>query len=359
MAKNVAIISNQGSKTGIGRYAESIDQNITCADLLDFNYPGHLDSEEHSVGYNLPFLEITVNKLTGGKMFEDELPGDYDVYHFSSPASFRWGKDKDNKVVTVHDIFPLTHNYGSINSMQKLYFRLELRAIRKSADKIITVSDYTKQSLVGMGLDAENIKSIPLGVDKDKFRVRDKRSARRKLDLDQDKFYILHVGTEIERKNIETLIESLSSISCSREVRLLRIGSTRDKITRLIEDRNMEEKVIRPGKVPEEDLKYYYNAADVFVFPSLVEGFGLPVLEAMSSGCPVISSNGGSLPEVVGEASIMVEPRDQKTIAEEISTFAENKERLKEYSQKSLNRAEKFSWAKTAEETMEVYSSLV
>jgi glycosyltransferase involved in cell wall biosynthesis len=128
-----------------------------------------------------------------------------------------------------------------------------------------------------------------------------------------------------------------------------------DDIFRNIEALNLQEDVIFTGYVPKEDLVKFYNLADLFVYPSLYEGFGLPPLEAMACGCPVITSNTSSLPEVVGDAGIMVNPYDVNELVKVMYEVLTNEGLKKELSKKGLERAKLFDWKKTAEETWKAY----
>jgi len=136
------------------------------------------------------------------------------------------------------------------------------------------------------------------------------------------------------------------------------MGWKYNKIFSTMEELDLKKDVIFTGYVPDEDLVKIYNAADLFVFPSIYEGFGLPPLEAMACGCPVITSNTSSLPEVVGDAGVMVDPYDDKTLADEMHRILSNNGFKTELSKKSLERAELFSWRQTAKETWKVYEEV-
>jgi glycosyltransferase involved in cell wall biosynthesis len=120
-----------------------------------------------------------------------------------------------------------------------------------------------------------------------------------------------------------------------------------------------DHRIIRLGFLPNEDLVMLYNTAEAFVFPSLYEGFGLPVLEAMACGCPVITTKEGSLPEVAGDAALYVDAYDVDNIAEGIRNVFSNKRLREELSEKGLEQAKKFSWKETARETLQVYEKLM
>jgi glycosyltransferase involved in cell wall biosynthesis len=124
---------------------------------------------------------------------------------------------------------------------------------------------------------------------------------------------------------------------------------------RAIHDLNLISDVIFLGYIPDNELPAIYNAADLFVYPSYYEGFGLPPLEAMASGCPVISSNVSSLPEVIGGAGILINPDNINELFSSILTLISNQDLRREYIEKGLDRAKQFSWERTAQETLRVY----
>ena len=131
------------------------------------------------------------------------------------------------------------------------------------------------------------------------------------------------------------------------------------KIFDLIEELNLKNEVIFTDYVSDEYLVKIYNAADLFVYPSLYEGFGLPPLEAMACACPVITSNTSSLPEVVGDAGIMIDPNDVDSLTESMLKILTDNQLREEMSRKSLERAKMFSWKKTARETWKVYEDVL
>lgn len=126
-----------------------------------------------------------------------------------------------------------------------------------------------------------------------------------------------------------------------------------------IKDFGLEDKVFRPGWISDDELVGFYNLATLYIQPSLYEGFGFPVLQAFACGCPVISSNAGALPEVVGEAGIVFDPRDQDKLVNILTAVLNDKTILQKMSQLGLERAKKFSWEKTAQETIKVYEKVL
>jgi len=174
--------------------------------------------------------------------------------------------------------------------------------------------------------------------------------------------FILYVGTLEPRKNIPTLIHAFAKVKKDGfPQKLLLIGGKGwkyEEIFSAINELSLTDQILIPGYVPDEDLVYFYNVADLFVYPSLYEGFGLPPLEAMACGTPVITSNKSSLPEVVGDAALLVDPLDVRALAGAIERVLANEELRAQLSERGLKRAKFFSWKKTAERTWEVYRAV-
>jgi glycosyltransferase involved in cell wall biosynthesis len=175
--------------------------------------------------------------------------------------------------------------------------------------------------------------------------------------------FILSLGTFEPRKNLTVLLEAYQHLlDQGSELRLVIAGKKgwlyRGFFERL-HDLGLEDQLVFPGFVPEADLPALYSAAEMFVFPSLYEGFGLPVLEAMACGTAVVSSNAASLPEVAGDAALMVDPHSVGDLVQAISTLSENENLRQELEAKGQRQAKKFSWEKTARETLDVYQSVL
>jgi glycosyltransferase involved in cell wall biosynthesis len=191
-------------------------------------------------------------------------------------------------------------------------------------------------------------------------------AVRQKYDLPER--FILYVGTIEPRKNLTALLEAYAALMerlsvCDlrpalSDVRLVIVGKKGwlyEGFFRRLHELGLEDRVLFTGYVPDEDLPAIYSAADLFVFPSLYEGFGLPVLEAMACGTPVIASNASSLPEVAGEAGIMIAPHDVRGLAEAMERLLMDKQLRAELRARGLERAKQFTWERAAAMTLEVY----
>jgi len=266
-------------------------------------------------------------------------------------------------VLTVHDLifalFPEHHlplNKWFLNRFMPVFVR--------RADAIITISESSQRDLVRLyNVPTERITVIYEGVDarfQSNSDPESSTSLRQRYHL-PDRF-ILYVGTIEPRKNLTTLLEALKPLQGMYSgLKLVIAGRpgwlyqpTFDRIKAL----GLEDQVRVLGYVPDEDLPALYRAAEVFVFPSLYEGFGLPPLEAMACGTPVICSNTSSLPEVVGDAGLLVNPHDVAAWTAALERLLSEAELRQELRQRGLHRATKFTWKEAAGRTLEVYQRL-
>jgi glycosyltransferase involved in cell wall biosynthesis len=261
------------------------------------------------------------------------------------------------RVVTVHDLFPMTSRDYSTAEFQRLFTELLRRAIER-ADRIIAVSEATRQQLL-LHTDAvdRRIHVVHHGVDPPKIPARDEQNAFRERVLglpSQEKFF-LNVGTIQVRKNVANIILALKRLPGFRLVLAGGGGFGADRIASLMEKEGMTGRIIRLGHASTERLRLLYSTAAALVFPSLEEGFGFPILEAMSYGLPVITSNCSSMPEVAGDAALYVDPLDVTQISEAMRRLAEDDLLAADLSRRGAQRARLFTWEKCARETWEVY----
>ena len=234
------------------------------------------------------------------------------------------------------------------------YQKLLMRCYEQS-DRIIAVSEYSKQDLVARGIKEQQIYVIPNGVDTDIYYP-----GESSLDFEWETT-LLYVGPLIERKGIEYLLRAMPTVlSENSDVGLVLVGKGKsEELKQLSEDLEIENHVRFEGFVPESQLPEYYRASDVFVFPSLLEGFGMVLLEAMASGLPVISTKISAIPEVVGDAGILVEPRNVERLASEIVCILSDL-KMDELSENSKSRVEnEFTWQDTADLLTENYEEVI
>jgi glycosyltransferase involved in cell wall biosynthesis len=240
--------------------------------------------------------------------------------------------------------------------------RYALSRTLKNVDMIITVSKSTKKDVIKcLKFPEEKIKVIYNGVDERFKPLKNYNDVLHKYNINPP--YILYIGTLEPRKNIPALIKAFYKLK-KRGIRhkLVIVGKKGWKykqIFRVVEDLNLRRDVVFTGYVSYNDLPKFYSAADLFVYPSLYEGFGLPPLEAMACGCPVITSNVSSLPEVVGDAGFIVDPSDIGGLSRTIKELLANDSLRENVIRKGLKRIKEFSWEKTAKESLKVYKEVI
>jgi glycosyltransferase involved in cell wall biosynthesis len=267
-------------------------------------------------------------------------------------------------VVTIHDlitrIFPRTFPIK-----QRLVQNTLLPFILSKADKISVDSLSTKNDVMKFYPKyAEKIKVIYEGVEP-RFYPRTKDEVIEILEKYKIHFkYFLFLGTLEPRKNIVRLIEAFIKLKREGNVepKLVitgRKGWLYKEILEKIQQSSLSQDIVFTGFVDDEDLPYLYSGAEMFLYPSLYEGFGLPVLEAMACGTPVITSNLSSLPEVAGEAGILIDPLKVEEIFLAMEKLSKDKELREELQKKGLERAKLFSWKRAAKETLELYKEML
>ncbi|OQY79487.1 MAG: hypothetical protein B6D41_22585 [Chloroflexi bacterium UTCFX4] len=289
------------------------------------------------------------------------MPHALDVFH--SPDFIPPRLTRAPKVITIHDLAFLLYPRFLTPDAAKYYGQIDPAA--RSAAHVIAVSQSTKRDITRL-----------LGVPEDKVSViyeaaysnaqpiaREIARARVKSKYGVEGDFILFVSTIEPRKNLPTLLAAYSKLldSYHSAARLLIAGAKgwlTAEVDQAIEKYNLRNKVCFLGGVPADELKYLYNAARVFALPSLYEGFGLPPLEAMASGTPVIVSNVSSLPEVVGDAGLLIDPNDVEGWTVALHRVLTENELHAELSAKGLKRASKFSWERAARETLKVYKKV-
>ncbi len=260
-------------------------------------------------------------------------------------------------VITVHDLSFLFYPQG-FRTLNRSYLRIFTRLSARRARRVIAVSESTKRDLVQQyGLSESTVDVIHNGVDPSfqPLPVDQVAAFRSKQGL-PDRF-ILFVGTLEPRKNLARLVDAYARLPEKRPP-LMIIGAKGwlyDEIFAQIETMNLAGDIHFVGFVPADDLPWWYNAADLFVYPSLYEGFGLPPLEAMACGTAVVSSSASSLPEVVGTAGLLVDPTDTEALAAAVELVLRDREMRERMQVAGLAQARQFSWEQTARRTVASY----
>ena len=266
-------------------------------------------------------------------------------------------------VLTLHDftyrLCPKTHTVPN-----RLFLTLAMRCFLRAANALIAVSECTKRDATRLyGVEPSKVTVIHLGVDP-RFRPvsrNEKTDLREKYGLPDH--FLLVLGTLEPRKNLAAVLDAYCLLKRRGLRHKLVVAGKRgwlfQKVLDKIEKLGLGDDLIMTGHIPDADLPTLYGSADLFVFPSLYEGFGLPVLEAMACGTPVACSNASSLPEVVGPAALLFDPRDPGQIAEGITHVLENSSLIEQLREKGRIRAKELTWDKTAQETARVYRRVI
>ena len=263
-------------------------------------------------------------------------------------------------VVTIHDTIAIDYPQWC-KKTNVLYFNLFMKAAAKNASCIITVSGHSAEDVKrNFDLPRSRIRTIHSGIDDIFNTSRDARQASRvKARYNLPDKYILYVGNIEPKKNIRTLLDVQKELSKKGLPHKLVIvgkrawsaGPELKEIKRQIASGN----VVRTGYVNRSDLPYVYQMADIFVFPSLYEGFGFPPLEAMACGTPVIASNNGALSETISDAALIVEPQNSSQIVHAITLMLTDNQLRDRFIQKGLERSGQYSWDKAAKQTLSIY----
>jgi len=304
---------------------------------------------------NNPFLRIL---LLGLKTLIDKI----DVLHvqYIAPLLHR-GK----LVVTIHDISFL-HFPECFRKFEQFYLKILIPINIKKADKILTVSKYSRKDIIRNYNTPPKKVIVTYDAVKPIFKpLKDLKKGNEILKYYgiSNKF-IFYVGRIDQRKNIPGLIKAFMWLKKTRKIpHELVIAGKRDflppQTQKVIEFSQNRKDIVFTGYLSEDHLCSLYSLADVFVYPSLYEGFGLPCLEAMACGCPVVSSNVSSLPEIVDSVGLLVDPLDVKKLAIAIHKVISNHALKKELRDKGLKRSKLFSWVRTASKTLAVYKSVL
>src|SRR5437867_7857712 len=341
-----------GRKSGVGYYCEEL-----LKALLAF------DKEDHFVVFSHQQLALNLPSSNGNLKFVDSvqfpirafylhlmLPRVLDAIgpdichytNFLAPVS-----EERPYVVTIHDMGVEVLRHAHPLTKREYTKRLIPRIARR-ARLIITNSEYSKWEIVRhLGISEDRIRVTPLAASPE-FGPVPVRPANP---------YFLYVGNLEPRKNLERLIEAFARVPCKdHQLRIVgnrwyQGGAAEEKAWAL----GLNERVKFLGYVPRGDLPRLFSGATALVYPSLLEGFGLPIVEAMACGAPVITSNNSSMKEVAGGAAVLVDPRDVREITEAMARIAEDGLLRQELSAKGLKRAAEFDWKKTAELTLKAY----
>ena len=359
-----------GKKTGVGWYIYNIVKELSKSDRNDYiaefiNFMGRHDVKGQ-IDYD---IKIKQNKMLTYTMYNfltkklnirhNLIFGTKsDIYHF---FNFTIPKNIKGKVInTIYDtVF--------ISAPETMGDRKELEEYKYGAQKsdlIITISESAKNDIIkNLGVNEDKIEIVHPGIDLEnysqKYKKEELERIRKKYNLPSE--YILYLGTIEPRKNIERIIKAFIKYKekVDDDLKFVIVGKKGwkyENIMKLIE--SMGTDIIITGYIDEEDKIPIYKLAQFFTFPSLYEGFGMPVLEAMAAGVPVVTSNVSSLPEVAGDAAILVDPLNEDEIFEAYKKIRSDSNYREEMIQKGYEQAKKYQWKYSAKKLEEIYDKI-
>jgi glycosyltransferase involved in cell wall biosynthesis len=298
---------------------------------------------------------------------------DADLFHIidHSDAHIAYGLKKIGKpvVVTCHDlvqfIYPeIMQNEARFPAFSLAVWQYCVRGITV-ADSTIAVSSNTGKDIAHwLNVAPGKIAIVPNGVGTTVFNTLDKKAVadwKQKHTGSPDEICLLHVGSNQQRKNVETVLKVIKAIAEQGiPVRLWKVGGDfYPEQRQYIEAHNLSKYITAVSNPEQKTVINFYNAADVLVAPSLYEGFGLTVLEAMACGTPIITSNVSAIPEVAGDAAVLVDPTDVVAIADAVLRIHRDRDFRQELIDRGFARIKEFSWKKTAEKTAQLYEQVV
>ena len=346
---------------GLGRYTRELIEAIGRVDRENHYVILTPDdsirfSERPNVRYRL--VRFPIFKRRFWEQLAPLLAGRYDILHFPYDSRVAWKKAKF--VTTIHDAKPLLFETDrSRSNLNRLIERVLVLDTWRQIDHVVTDSESSKCDIMAhLGVPADRLTVVYPGIDPERFRPQPARySARQRI-----RPYVLCVGGADPTKNVGALIAAFAKLPPAVRMAhdLILVGDLRRRgeLRERIAQSGMATQTILTGVVGDEQLIDLYRHAAVFVFPSLYEGFGLPVLEAMACGCPVISSNASSLPEAAGDAAILVNPRDVDALTSAIDRVLNDEDLRSVLRKRGINQSKRFSWERTAQETVAVYQKI-
>lgn len=364
---NTHLLSSQvGYRTaGIHGYIYHTLTHLNAVAPLNWQFTAMVGAKNQTTFDGLTMRQASLNtesplkRILWEQTYQPWQLNKFDLYHataFVSPLLLT-----KPSVVTVYDL-SFIHFPQVLSTARRLYLRLFTALSCQRAKRVIAISHSTAHDLhESLNIPADKIDVAPCGYDADQYRPLEKSvidQFRERQGL-PERFW-LFVGTLEPRKNLTTLIDAYAQLPSTERLPLILAGGKGwlyDDIFARVNQHGLQDEIQFAGFLPFEDLALWYNSAEVLLYPSVFEGFGLPVLEAMACGIPVIVSDASSLPEVVGDAGKCIPPHDIQAWAGALSQAYHDAEWRDTAGQLSINEAKRYSWQKTAQATIRSYHS--
>lgn len=341
---------------GLGRYCRELVEGIARVDTTNryeilVPEASHRFPSRPNIRYRV--VRFPVFRRRFWEQTAPLLGGPYDLLHLPYDSCVAWKRGKF--VATIHDAKPLL--FPELQGRVNLSARVERLLVgdpQRKRDHVITISDSSRRDLIQhLGVAEDRITAVPLGIDNTRFHPLPSGRER------PEKPYVMSLAGDDPTKNIVTLVKAFAALPerLRQGWDLVLVGdvSKRIDVRDAIERAGIASQTRLIGVVSDEMLVSLYQRAGVFAFPSLYEGFGLPVLEAMACGVPVVCSNTSSLPEVAGDAALLIDPRSGEQLTGALSRLVEDAALRRQLSEQGRARAMSFSWDRTATETVALY----
>ena len=357
--------------TGIGTYTYQLINSLNLMDSLNQYLLFMPESCSYDMALNENFKLKNISENNKDNFWDEvNIPNilcdeDIQIYHVPQNGVGLPQNKHCPFVITLHDVIP----YKMPETVSDRYLKIfneELPKLISLCDGIITVSNYSKEDIIQAFNFPRDKIYVTYLAGENIYHLRNKEESKNiiKKHYSIEGDYILYIGGFSPRKNIMGLIEAFSLLLplLKKDIKLViagKQGISYSKYKKRTEELHIEDKVIFPGFIALEHLPYLYNAAKLFAYPSFYEGFGLPPIEAMACGTPVITSNVTSVPEIVQDAAILVDPSNIDSIFNAMYTALSDDALRSNLIEKGLKRASELTWKDTAVKTLEAYKDIV